>query len=51
MNFTPLQNGIILPEFYKKKKKGNGLIIAVITCSIVSPADGKGNQGDGNPHT
>lgn len=48
MNFTSPQTDSALPEI---KKKGNGLIIAFITCSTVSPADGKGNQGDGNPHS
>lgn len=39
-------------DWYKKKKKrGNYLITAIITCSTVSSDDGKGNQGDGNPHT
>lgn len=49
MNFIPLQIGKALPG--KKKKEEETILLSLLLPSAVSPADSKGNQGDGNPHT
>lgn len=50
MNFIPLQIGKALPG-KKKKKEEETILLSLLLPSAVSPADSKGNQGDGNPHT